>query len=105
MTSTFQADIISTVKDDGWIPVAFNNLTSESETEDEEVRMNCSGGFRGIDDSDINTTDHSEGGDDVLSEGETVDRYVISANFLCSFFPMSEYLIFRVISLFAESGL
>jgi len=41
---------------------------SESETEDEEVRMNCAGGIRGVDDSDMNsTTDHSE---DVDSEDE-----------------------------------
>lgn len=43
---------------------------SESETEDEEVRMNCIGGYRGVGDSDMNsTTDHSEGGD---SEDEEV---------------------------------
>ena len=32
----------------------------ESETEDEEVAMNCVGGFRGVDDSDMNTTDSSD---------------------------------------------
>lgn len=28
---------------------------SESETEDEEVRINCIGGYRGVDDSDVNS--------------------------------------------------
>jgi hypothetical protein len=39
----------------------------ESETEDEEVKMNCIGGYRGADDSDMNTTDHD---DDSLSDDE-----------------------------------
>lgn len=33
----------------------------ESETEDEEVKMNCIGGARGMQESDFNTTDSSEG--------------------------------------------
>ena len=32
----------------------------ESETEDEEVKMNCAGGYRGIEDSDMNTTDDDD---------------------------------------------
>ena len=37
-----------------------NASREESETEDEEVAMNCVGGFRGADDSDMNTTDSSD---------------------------------------------
>jgi hypothetical protein len=37
-----------------------NNDAMESETEDEEVKMNCVGGFRGIEDSDMNSTDDDE---------------------------------------------
>jgi hypothetical protein len=49
-----------------------NNYTaSESETEDEEVRMNCVGGFRGIEDSDMNTTENSDNeDDDALTDDE-----------------------------------
>lgn len=32
----------------------------ESETEDEEVKMNCIGGLRGIEDSDMNTSDEDD---------------------------------------------
>lgn len=32
----------------------------ESETEDEEVKMNCVGGFRGVEDSDMNTSDDDD---------------------------------------------
>lgn len=35
-------------------------VADDSETEDEEVKMNCITGFRGIVDSDMNTTDHSD---------------------------------------------
>jgi hypothetical protein len=50
-----------------------NNYTaSESETEDEEVRMNCIGGFRGIEDSDMNTTENSDDEDeDALTDDES----------------------------------
>lgn len=50
-----------------------NNYTaSESETEDEEVRMNCVGGFRGIEDSDMNTTENSDDEDeDALTDDES----------------------------------
>jgi hypothetical protein len=43
-----------------------NNDAMESETEDEEVKTNCVGGFRGIADSDMNSTDDDEstGGED-----------------------------------------
>lgn len=45
---------------------------SESETEDEEVRMNCVGGFRGIEDSDMNTTENSDDeDDDALTDDES----------------------------------
>lgn len=40
----------------------------ESETEDEEVAMNCVGGFRGIEDSDINSTDMSSDEEDPEDE-------------------------------------
>lgn len=40
----------------------------ESETEDEEVAMNCVGGFRGIDDSDMNTTGSSDEEEDLEDE-------------------------------------
>ena len=36
----------------------------ESETEDEEVKMNCIGGLRGIEDSDMNSSDDDESDDD-----------------------------------------
>jgi hypothetical protein len=42
--------------------VNFRNL--ESETEDEEVKMNCIGGFRGGNDSDMATTESSDNNDD-----------------------------------------
>jgi hypothetical protein len=45
-----------------------NNDAMESETEDEEVKMNCVGGFRGIEDSDMNSTD-----DDESIDGEDED--------------------------------
>jgi hypothetical protein len=44
--------------------LARGSTLTESETEDEEVRMNCIGGLRGIDDSDINSTDASESDDE-----------------------------------------
>jgi hypothetical protein len=40
--------------------LARSSTVAESETEDEEVRMNCIGGLRGMTDSDINSTDGSE---------------------------------------------
>jgi hypothetical protein len=40
----------------------FRNL--ESETEDEEVKMNCIGGCRGGEDSDMDTTENSDNDDD-----------------------------------------
>jgi len=36
----------------------------EESDEDEEVAMNCIGGFRGIEDSDMNTTDSSSDEDE-----------------------------------------
>lgn len=44
----------------------------ESETEDEEVKMNCIGGFRGIEDSDMCTSDNDD--DDDLSDEEEEDE-------------------------------
>jgi hypothetical protein len=44
--------------------LARGSTLTESETEDEEVRMNCIGGLRGMDDSDINSTDGSESDDE-----------------------------------------
>lgn len=90
MTSTFGADLISSINEEGRIPIAFNDLANESETEDEEIRINCIGGFRGVDDSDVNT-DHSECGDDVLSEDEIGDRYVRSQR--TSFFIAAHCLL------------
>ena len=44
---------------------------NENETEDEEVCMNCVGGFRGIEDSDMNTTENSDNeDDDALTDDE-----------------------------------
>lgn len=40
------------------------NQSMEDETEDEEVKMNCIGGLRGIQDSDMNTTDGDDEDDD-----------------------------------------
>jgi hypothetical protein len=53
------------------------NCSLESETEDEEVKMNCVGGLRGVDDSDINTTERSDADDDDSSdeEGPCTERY------------------------------
>lgn len=57
-----------------------SDKADESETEDEEVKMNCVNGIRGIDDSDMNTTEASD--DDAASlasddaEREASDRYV-----------------------------
>jgi hypothetical protein len=47
----------------------------EDETEDEEVKMSCIGGLRGIQDSDMNTTDDdvSNDGDDDDDDEEAVD--------------------------------
>jgi hypothetical protein len=84
MTSAFERDIFSTRNEQGRTPVDIDNPASESETEDEEVRINCIGGFCGVDDSDMNTTDHSECGDDILSEDEMGVRYVLCANFLAT---------------------
>lgn len=52
----------------------------ESETEDEEVKMNCIGGSRGFDESDMNTTDASDHEDSDGEEEKLVetDRYVLS---------------------------
>jgi hypothetical protein len=46
---------------------------AESETEDEEIKMNCVGGVRGMEESDVNTTDHSncESDDDEEEEEES----------------------------------
>lgn len=41
----------------------------ESETEDEEVKINCAGGFRGVEDSDMNTSD-----DDESLDGDAQER-------------------------------
>jgi hypothetical protein len=43
-----------------------NNDAMESESEDEEVEMNCVEGFQGIEDSGMNSTDDAEsiGGED-----------------------------------------
>jgi hypothetical protein len=59
MTTTFE--ILTGNPNDSDI-VNFRNL--ESETEDEEVKMNCIGGFRGGNDSDMATTESSDNDDD-----------------------------------------
>jgi hypothetical protein len=57
---------------------SYSYAASESETEDEELRMNCFGGFRGIEDSDMNTTENSDNEDEeVLTDDESSrDGYV-----------------------------
>lgn len=52
----------------------------DSETEDEEVKLNCVGGFRGILDSDMNTTassDNDISADDSDDEDDRSFRFVI----------------------------
>jgi hypothetical protein len=56
--------------------VNFRNL--ESETEDEEVKMNCIGGFRGGDDSEIfssTSSDDDDDDDDDDDEQPNKERY------------------------------
>jgi len=50
----------------------FIDKDDESETEDEEVKMNCIGGSRGIQDSDMNS-DYGNG--DEMSSDEDEDPY------------------------------
>lgn len=74
MTSNARFDATSAMTSMTKNPPKSDNYTaSESDTEDEEVRMNCIGGFRGIEDSDMNTTENSEyddDDDDALSDDE-----------------------------------
>ena len=75
MTSSIRYDsasVITNTVTDNSLKNA-NYAASESETEDEEVRMNCVGGFRGIEDSDMNTTENSddEDDDDALTDDES----------------------------------
>jgi hypothetical protein len=59
---------------------------AESETEDEEVKMNCVGGLRGMEESDMNTTDHScdeseeddEDDEEESNNGEEEEQGVVS---------------------------
>jgi len=46
----------------------------ESETEDEEVKMNCFGGVRGIDDSDMNTTEGDLSASDAEDDDDPSER-------------------------------
>lgn len=69
-------------EDDEEVPLAIVHVTTPSdeddgdddgfgsETEDEEVKMNTITGCRGIDDSDMNTTDD----DDELSDDEELEQ-------------------------------
>ena len=50
------------------------NKSIESETEDEEVKMNCVGGFRGIEDSDMNTSEDSDDEDDLSDDDNDDDE-------------------------------
>jgi hypothetical protein len=72
MTSNVRFDAASVMTNITENPLKSNYYTaSESETEDEEVRMNCVGGFRGIEDSDMNTTENSDyEEDDALTDDE-----------------------------------
>ena len=81
MTSAFDTDMATTKEHDS-APVAVNNMANESETEDEEVRMNCMGGVRGFDDCDMNSSDDSECGDEALSDDESGERYFIWVNIM-----------------------
>jgi hypothetical protein len=58
---------------DGADIVKFRNL--ESETEDEEVKMNCIGGFRGGDDSEVFSANSSDEDDE---EGDDDDENKLS---------------------------
>jgi hypothetical protein len=88
MTSRCYAGVPSVVvNDDTRFRMLKSNYTaSESETEDEEVRMNCIGGFRGIEDSDMNTTENSddENDENVSDEESFTDGYVGLAMFVTS---------------------
>jgi hypothetical protein len=65
MTSNVGTDVTS----------AMNNYdASESETEDEEVRINCIAGFRGVEDSDMNTTENSDYDDDDIVTDDEMSR-------------------------------
>ena len=69
------------------------NQLMEDETEDEEVKMNCIGGLRGVQDSDMNTTDDdmSNDGDDddeERAEEKDPDEYVTMLVF-CSLLKIS----------------
>jgi len=64
MTSAFEEAKPSATTDNSLVHAS----GEESETEDEEVAMNCVGGFRGVDDSDMNTTDSSDDEEDLEDE-------------------------------------
>ena len=75
-----------------------DNHPLESETEDEEVKLNCIGGFRGCDDSDgdsdeddmNNTTNYSDDSDDY---DDDMDRRVGVVNFVARLCKPSPRLI------------
>jgi hypothetical protein len=50
------------------------NPPVESETEDEEVRMNCIGGVGGIDDSDMNTNGAQSEDSDCFSDDDQEEK-------------------------------
>lgn len=78
MTSTYCTERTVIKFASGMALAGSNGPANESETEDEEVRMNCIGGFRGVDDSDMYTSGNSECDDCMQSDDEeSVDRYVL----------------------------
>jgi hypothetical protein len=71
MTTTIELRTGNPIHDGAEI-VKFRNL--ESETEDEEVKMNCIGGFRGGDDSEIFSANSSSDDDDDDEEDDDENK-------------------------------
>jgi hypothetical protein len=81
MTTAFELpnkDTIPISYGESYEPKLQNERALESETEDEEVKLNCIGGVQGLADSDMNTSDSSDGEDDISDDdnnGKKSDRY------------------------------
>lgn len=109
MTTTIELRAGNPIHDGAEI-VKFRNL--ESETEDEEVKMNCIGRFRGVDDSEIfsnNNSSDDDGDDDdnKLSdddENPNKERYDDPSfqMLLCNLRPSLSLILFRIFLFAAE---
>lgn len=64
----------------------------ESETEDEEVKINCLGGFRGVEDSDMNTSDDDESIEGEADEESNPEKNQGVVNFICKRVPVENTL-------------